>query len=69
MGLGLNCRVSIVVGTLIGKVATNQIANLAGYQLSRPLVVFLQQKPKLAVQHHKQLVHSTTKNSLVVVLC
>ena len=33
MGLGLNNRVSIVVGRLIGKVTTNQIANLAGYPL------------------------------------
>ena len=31
MGLGKKSRVSIVVGRLIGKVTTNQIANLAGY--------------------------------------
>ena len=30
-GLGLENRVCIVVGRLIGKVTTNQIANLAGY--------------------------------------
>ena len=33
MSLGLNNRVSIVVGRLIGKVTTNQIANLAGYHI------------------------------------
>ena len=43
MGLGLNSRVSIVVGRLIGKVTTNQIANLAGYHESvqQPWIAFL----------------------------
>ena len=41
LGLGLNNRVPIVVGRLIGKVTTNQIANLAGYHLVLQKVTFV----------------------------
>ena len=52
MGLGKKNRVSIVVGRLIGKVTTNQIANVAGYQLLSPYV--LQSKATVSLRQRQK---------------